>query len=405
MVPVYSLLAVNMQQVEKAVLLLCATILLIAFFVGFKRGFRQVGWKGVLCLTSFELFLLLDGALKEKGLILKGMSNFGISGEAMTSLIVACVCCLLFMSVYALCWVTFRPKYKWVTTNPTYSENEFEYEDDSLEYETGERQRRIIWKNAGTPTVFGRYIGAIVCALNIFSIMLFVACSLLLLLGNTSLMQNETVFAFLHQGFISQLYEYASVNGMDYIFICILLTIAHKGYENGLVASLFNFFTSMGTLLVAGVAFYLPFLPTVRENATLAGVFGIVDGLVAKIPLIGSMLESNPSVGQSISNVLVGLVLFAIFSVLLSFLKNVLRKSGKAIRQNKSMRRMDGLLSAILYFILGIVVCILIWGVVYALVTLLGDKNILNMSFMDDTKFVNAFYGLAEKFLAPLLTK
>ena len=405
MIPVYSLLAINMEQVEKALLLACAAILLVAFFVGFKRGFRQVGWKGILCLTSFELFVLLDGVLKEKGLILNGAEKLGISGEAITSLIVAGVSILLLTSVYALCWVSFRPKFKWVTKNPIYSENEFEYEDDAAEYETGEKQRRIVWKNAGTPTVFGRYIGGLVCAINIFSIMLFVACALLLILGNTLLAQKEMVWAFLNQGFIVKLYDYALVNGIDYIFICILVCISHKGYEKGFLASLFTFLSYLGTALALAVAFYVSFKPSIRENALFAGFFGIIDGLLAKIPVVGGMLAGNAQLLQTISNVCMGAILFVVLYLALALVKNLVRTSGKAVRKNLSMRRVDGVFATLVYFILGVLICLAVWCVLWAGLHVLGDKVFLDLSFMDNAKFVNAFYDLAEKLISPILIK
>ena len=405
MIPVYSLLAINIEQVEKAVLVVCAAILLVAFFVGFKRGFRLVGWKGILCLTAIELFVLLDGVLKEKGLIFKGAEQLGISGEAVTSLIVAGVAILVLMSVYALCWVSFRPKYKWVTKNPIYNENEFEYEDDAAEYETGEKQRRIVWKNAGTPTIYGRYIGALVCMLNIFSIILFVLCLAFIILGNTSLAQNEIVFAFLNQGFISKLYDYAFANGIDYIFICILVWISYKGYEKGLLASLFTFLSYLGTVLVAVIAFYVPFMPGIRENALLAGIFGMIDGLIGKLPVIGEMLAGNAELLQTISNVFVGVILFAVLYLVMSFVKNLIKTSGKAVRKSPSMRRVDGVLATLVYFILGVLICIAVWCVLCAGLQMLGDKGFIDLSFMENAKFVNAFYDLAEKLIAPILKK
>ncbi|MBO4940159.1 MAG: hypothetical protein J6D30_03970 [Clostridia bacterium] len=70
MIPLHSIAATNIEIVSNAMLIVSIVLLVLAFMVGFGKGFRKVGWRGVACLWALDIFIVVRWILKKINLVL-----------------------------------------------------------------------------------------------------------------------------------------------------------------------------------------------------------------------------------------------------------------------------------------------------------------------------------------------
>ena len=100
-------------------------LVVIAFFVGFKKGIRRIGWKGLTWVLSGGLFLVLKKPIG--------------GDDAIMTIVTAVICAVVGMVLYNVCSVVFRPKMKWSRLKNFERRNkadDLEYEADYREYES-----------------------------------------------------------------------------------------------------------------------------------------------------------------------------------------------------------------------------------------------------------------------------
>ena len=64
------LVAKGIKAVPLIVAIVCAAIAGIAFFIGFKKGFRRISWGCFTCLVATGGFALANGLLIKKKIVL-----------------------------------------------------------------------------------------------------------------------------------------------------------------------------------------------------------------------------------------------------------------------------------------------------------------------------------------------
>ena len=198
MIPLHSILAMNMELIANGVLVSSIVLLVLSFMVGFGKGFRRIGWKGVACLWALDIFIFVRWLLKKINLVIdtQALQQYGEDPRSWTAVIVLFFSVAVMLVLYALLTKIFRPSSKWVTSNPTYLQDGLEFEDDSSEI-TGEVQSRLVWRNAGAPTIWGRLAGGLLCALNMTAVLLAVLSVAFLVAGKVpALAEMEMVKEF-----------------------------------------------------------------------------------------------------------------------------------------------------------------------------------------------------------------
>lgn len=401
MIPLHSIAATNIEIVSNAMLIVSIVLLVLAFMVGFGKGFRKVGWRGVACLWALDIFIVVRWILKKINLVFdtSALQQYGEDKRAWTAVIVLLISVVVVLVLYAVCTKIFRPRSKWVTSNPTYLQDGLEFEDDSGEV-MGEVQSRLVWKNGGTPTIWGRVIGGLLCALNMLSVLFGIFAVFFLVIGKVpALAEMDVVKAFFAVQGVPTIYEHFCTFGPDYLCICVMFLVAHKGYTHGFFYSLFDLFKMLGGIVFTVLAFYIPFSPLMAEGGMLAFLTPYVTmlgGWVEAVPFVGTL----PGAVDIVGKVLLGVVLCVVFLLALWLIKVLLRKATLFVEKYKAMRMIDGILGTVLYFVLGIIVCAGIWAVFY----ICSHYGWFDFSgfFQFDT-FAGRLYRLCETIIKPLL--
>ena len=405
MIPLHSLLAISdyIKYVPKAGMIICAVILLIAFIVGFAKGFRKINWGAAAGLLALLLFIFADKWLKGVGYVAKlplPSTLQNVDPIVMTSILLAFASALVMLILYGVCTLLFRPRWKWVTKNPKAKRGHIEYENDDAEVETGEVQRRLVWKNAGTPTIFGRFIGAFVCLINTAALLAGTLAVILLLLGKTPLANQSWVAEILGDAMVAKAYEYACLYAFDFFMIGVVITIAGKGYKKGLLSSITSLVLAFGGIVLFALGFYIPFSP-LAGNEKLKFIGGFVEkgkGLMTRIPKLGEY-EMLVDVGGKL---LTGAIFAVILVVIYFVIKYVLVKCGKMVKEVAPFRVLDGAVAGLLYFVVGIAICVAVLALFYV-AEYCGFFSI--SGWIADGSLVDGLYDICGGLLNPVLGK
>lgn len=386
-------LILNMPQGIKAIPLIvaiaCAVITAIAFLVGFTKGFRRISWGCVTCLVATGGFALINGLLVKEKVVLNINVQGVLDGRALTTFLVAITCVAAVLVLYGLLTWILRPSYKIVNKNPIVGEKfGIKIEDDDDEH----APNYVRWKNAGRPTLVGRLIGGVICAINSLGIMAIILSALVIIVSATAL--NETILASaMNVKATKILLDFAMKYAVDFVIISFIVLMSFKGYTNGLVGSVRFLVVSFGGMILGVLAFALPFMnssalfftPKFVERCT-----ALLGGIPAQFRVIAGKL-------------LAGVLLFAIFMVLLAVFNFALNKLNYVVIRLKPVRTFDGVLACFFYLLLGVLICVGVWCVLYAM-EYCGLVTI-SKAFSENTSLAGSFMKLGEKLIKPVLEK
>ena len=331
-----------------------AVVLLCAFLYGFKMGAKQVGWKGLSGFVALLLYVLAATFLSKT----VAMPTIGgIDGAVAVNLLFALASIVIVLIVYGILTKLFRPAYVWVTKNPVFRSGPYEYEDDSAEYDTGEVQRRLVWKNAGIPTIYGRFMGAIVCMLNVAAVLALILSVAVTALKASSFGQTEAVVAILEDATLKPVADYIAAYGMDFVLISIIFAVACAGYKYGFFKSMFLFFDSLGKFVAIGVAVAVPFL--LGQSPAIASVINMVKEPILQMTATNEMLKNiiTEQVATIVGQTAFAIVLFVVLLIVVKVLKEIFRSLAKTVKRNEQTLG-NGILGCVLYILLGIAVCV-----------------------------------------------
>ena len=365
----YSLLAKQdiTQLLPMGVAAVCGVILVIAFLVGYVRGFRKINWSSLLCLVVLIAFAAVHAMMTKsnKRIALR----FGdLDPTTLSNIIIAIGCVLGALFVYGLCTICFRPirkgekraKRKSSKLKIKYGidlDNEEDEYIEERERELAKQPRKRVWYNVGKPTVVGRCIGSVVCVLNTAVVLMIVIAATLLLMDGLGL-RNTNIGKVFNIKVVDKAYKIATTYAFDFMSLGIIILVAFKGFKNGLVGSIRSIIVTFGGIAVAVLAFYLPFSP-----------------FVDKIPFLKSFLERCSNTVKGLNDMLepvagkllMGVCLFAVLALVLGLVNFILTKSSRAIRGAAPVRIVDGCIACVLYVIVGVALMIAVWCVLSAL--------------------------------------
>ena len=406
---------------------LCGVILVVAFIVGYKRGVRRVSWAGLVWLVTALAFCLLHGLIGEAiaGALQTPISNMtaGLPFEAesitkvtdalvsfLPTFIIALACILLVMVGYGLCSHAFRPRIKMIPKTAdayTMDEDGVEYDEDHEDYDDYESYttRKMPMRiNCQTPAFGGRLLGGLMCFINAFMVIATTLILALFMLNATPLKYGSLAFLFEFEigGFVPvpALLTFAHRYALDIFFIGILIAFICKGRRNGFVETLRSLMKFVGLFAVL-FSFYLPFSALAKEGGSYF-LWAFTERCVKAMQNIfgeGSMAWLAPIVGKLLTGLLSALFLVAVFV----FVNWVLRKLGEFTIKHPVARVMDGIFSGLIYLIVGIIVCFLVWAVWY-LLTRYGIFNVTEI-FSEEATLSNGLFNVLEAFIEPLLVK
>ena len=390
MSPLNLILSAENNLISKAPQLVacaCAIILLAAFFYGFAKGFKQVGWEWMTCLAAFVGFVFCDKLLKEKGLALKMPEIPGMSKSALTTLIIAFTCLAIMLLVYGLFCAAFRPRRVWRKK----SKRLFKKEQQSGSGDGN--PEHLVWKNCAPPKFYGRFWGSIVCLVNTAVILALVVSALLFFVSATAI--SETAWGSVLNVKITDLaLKYAKLYAMDFITICIPFFVACYGYRRGLVGSLRTIIMKVGSVVVLALSFGLPFVA-----GSIPGEVNFIAKLVSRCTaVIGNVPDMFKGL---LGQLLAGVFLLIVFGAAFAFLNYLLGKYHNIIKNGKAIRVIDDVTSCFLYFILGVIISVLMWAALYAL-DVTGIFNVTEI-ISEDASIAKEMLGFVKTFMDKVL--
>jgi hypothetical protein len=198
------------------------------------------------------------------------------------------------------------------------------------------------------------------------------------------------------EGLMEVALSYVADFGLVIIFLGVVVAFASKGKKKGLLQTLRLILVKIFGIVAGLAAAYLPFSPYAAEGGlpVLVSIVETCTGFVAGFGL--------PEMAVIIAGQIVASIVLVIFSVVLTFaLKVVFHLLISATKEVTLLRKIDGALGCMAYLIIGALVCLLAWAVVYA-----GQSfNLFTVSslFTEKATIPRCLFTLMEMYIEPLL--
>lgn len=413
--PLYTLLTASdwTEYVPIVGAVVCGVIVLIAFCVGLKKGARRVSWGGLVWAVAACAFFLVHAFVLVQNDPLKAvmtpvaemlLATAGAStaaaakvGAFLSAFTWALGCAAVALILCGVCTLLFRPKTKLVKMHSDEIDEEgAEYDDEYEEYDDYEQfeSRKAVRRSGyGTPSLLGRLLGGLICAVNTAMVLAVVIAATVFLIDCTSL---KGVFAGLYnQQLMNDLVWLTANYALDLAMIGIVIAFVFKGQKEGFVHSIASLIGSFGMLIAVGVAFYLPF-----SGLPIPFLTEFVDRCVSLsvTAFSGTLADFAPIIGQ----IMAGAIFCLVFVLLILLIKWLFKKLEETVEDIAVLRIIDGVLAAVLFAVIGIVVIALIWAVWYAL----SHYGLFNAEvlFTDNSTLSAGMYTTMKEILSPMLS-
>ena len=403
MIPFHALLTLSdvAAKLPMIVAIACGEILLIACFVGLKKGFRRVCWGGMFWLIAGVLFAVIDYNFADK-LPLKDVyadifkAEFVGFATSMTIALAAIVITLIVQLIFNAC---LRPRIKYVKrkTRISYDGYGFEYEEDGDNFDDeyysddyfGKRPKKIGY---GKPRVFTRIMGGIACMINAAMVLAVIVAISLFVVSATKLSRGAFGEIF-EKEWVAEALKYSRGYVLDFLTIGIIFGVAFYGYKKGFASMMRILIIPIGGTAAFVACCVLPFMKVAE------GDWHFLSSFVARCIHLFKGTEYSQVLGKILAAVLMGVLSIVVF-VLLGIAFNKLVKGVKSV---KPLRVVDGILACILFFAIGCAICIAIWSVLYAL----EYCGIFYASeiFSERASLANGFYEVVEVFMKDICDK
>ncbi len=399
-----------MQLLPTILIAVCGIILLIAFFVGFSKGWRRVSWAGCVWLVACLAFFLLQSNIGEAfsqtlAPVLAGLALEGSIVAFAAAFVLALGCIVVALLLYGIFSLIFRPRMSSIYANEdrfTRDEEGFEYDEDYLDYDDYEdyETREMPYRRGyGTPSFLGRLTGALLCIVNVASVLLTVFAVAVLVLGATTL-KDGALQPFFQMEQVQLVMPYITKYAMDVFVIGILVAFACKGRRTGFVESIRVLIVNIGTIVAIVACFYLPFSP--YAAAPDQGGVELLNGYVVKCQ--EALISLVPGqIGIIVGNIMAGLLLAIIVGIVMAVLNWILKTLVDAVEGIGFFRAIDGSLAVLVYLVIGTVVCALIWS----FLLILARYQIINTAdlFSQDALLSNGLFDTVKAYVEPLLVQ
>lgn len=334
-------------------------LIVIAFFVGFKKGIRRVGWKGLTWILSGGLFLVLKGVIAP-------------DGDQIMTIVTAVACAVIGMVLYNVCSWIFRPKMKYRRLKNFKQRNkadDLEYEADYSEYDSMVARDYVAISQGMKPGFLERVFGGVASIFNLFAVIIGIALAALTFVGMTDLVD------------LSSLNEYLAI-GTDFALIGFMIVLGCVGFERGFFGGIRWIFVTFASLLALALGMGVAFIFGAEE--------GGIEAVVNIVKMINEYFAPLGDMSYMLSQVVVGAVLFIPMLIVVALLNYILGLLVRGIRGTKPTRLVDGLIGTIVLILIAVVLSVLIIGVCY----ILQEKAIVfnNVSnYLSNTDLGNSY--------------
>ena len=336
MISLHTLLAGITDYLIPAGIIAAVALIVIAFFVGFKKGIRRMGWKGLTWFLTGGLFLALQGAIAKD--------------SAIMTVAVAVGCVVVGMIAYNAATAWFRPRMKWKRLKNFEVRNQgadLEYEADYSEYDSMLAKDYVAINHGIKPGFIERILGGVTAIINLFVVILAIALTAVTFVNMSQLYGSIAVLA--------DFKTYLSI-GTDFVIVGFMTVLGCIGFDRGFFCGLRWIFVTFGSLIALGMGMGAAFL------------FG--DKITSMIGIdIAKFFSAFGSIADILANVVLGAIIFIPALIVVAILNYILGMAARAIRSTRPTRLVDGLIGTIIMIAIAVVLTAIIIGVCYILET------------------------------------
>ena len=386
MISLHSIMATDLAgRLPMIVGIAAGVLLVVAFIVGFAKGFRKVGWDGLIWVTAAGLFTFVGLLIEPTG---------GPARQFATILAFAVGYVVAALIVYGLLAHFLRPRARWVKDNvngdTSLAEYGLEFEPEYLDYDGEDDPRpygkRLHKTGYNPPKFLGRLLGGVSCVVTV-GMVLWAIVSIFLLGINATSLNNMVIGTVLENEVLAKLLGFAQKVLLDWLAIGLIFIVAKKGFKKGLLNSLREIIVSLGSVALVGLCFYLPFSPYATQET---GLFYFLHNFSERCANAVSSLPLAHILGK----VLAGACLSIAAGILMALLNLLLKKCCKMVSASAPTRMVDQILSCVLYMAIGAAVCLGVWFVLallenfglFNISEVLGEEAILSKGFFSLSK-------------------
>lgn len=369
-----------------------SVVALIAFIIGFVKGFRRVGWGGFFLLTATAVTVILLKKVPFSG---------AYTGEQAKTMQFVWMLAMMGASVvgsllvYGILGGILRPKMKWS------KKKKIEVDDYGFEYEIDDdcddpedirsHGKTLVKKGFGKPNVLTRILGGLFSAINASLVVAIIYAIGLLLVDATGLRNGAFGKIFTVKAASTAL-AWTRAYALDFLSVAIVFLFTYRGWKKGFLNAIRSFFVTIGAVALVAFSFVIPF------HGTLSGMY-FFNALIGRTTaMCASFGELSGVIGKVVAGVFI-----ALFSVLCVVLINVLLAIICRKLEAGLARVIDGALGCVIGLVIGVLITVAIWAVLYVL----NYFGIFYVSEIFESNAVvsKAFFDAVEVYVKPFVQK
>lgn len=375
-----------MHAMPTYALIACGVIVGIAFLVGFIKGFRRVAWGGFYWLVASAAYVFAYSMLGGYN-VLSGMfpPEMASVAEFAWALLLALGCMMVALLVYGILNFFLRPREVLYTDEEVEIDElgfvyEEDWEDDGLDFV----EEKYIIKNGKKPKLFGRLAGGFMGAVNAAAVLGVILSLFLFVIDGTAFKKGYIGYIF-DVPLVQTVFTYASAYALDFITIGIVMAVTYRGYKRGFLGTTRKLIMFVGIVAILLACFIIPF----TQFSYIYFISRLIErcaSMYTRFDVFYQYLFGRITAGVVLA--IPGIILIVLISVLLKKLVN-------AVKSCAFLRVVDGMFAAVLYAILGTVLVLVFWGLLYVLEYCgifyvtdgLNEYATLSKRFMDFAEF------------------
>ena len=373
-----------------------SAIALIAFIVGFVKGFRRVSWGGFFWLVSgIATIVVLTKVGTTAPFIGDATGDKAKTLNFVWALCVIGASVLASLLIYGILGGLLRPKMKWSKKKKIETDDygfEYEIDDDCDDPEDIRRHgRTLVKKGYGKPNALGRILGGLFSAINVALVVALVYAIALLLVDATGLRQGPFGDLFKVEAARKAL-EWTRAYALDFASVGLIFLFTYRGWKTGFLSAIRSFFVTVGATALVVFSFIIPFYPSLAEMYFFNA---LINRCTAMFVSLG---ELSATVGKVTAGAFI-----AMFAILCVVLINLLLKVICGKLEMGFGRVVDGLLGCVIGIAVGVVIVAGIWAILYAL-NYFGIFYVSEI-FEESAPVSKAFFEAMEVYVKPFVDK
>lgn len=411
----YSMLATASDVVAKlpiVIAVVCALILIVAFFVGYKIGFRKIRWGGFFCLFAGVLFALVNKLLTATPIRAYFLNRYEDRAvHLVMALATGAASVLVAMIAYGVCTFLFRPKKKKRGTLKNATSNPFKLfgEDDGLfNVYLGAAAEK---ENDGLFTPYGeeapkrkprpkkkldtlvRVGGGLMCMVNTGVILAAVIALFVFCIQGTQ-MQTWTIGHIFDMRFALHARNYLLRYTLDFATLGVVVGISCLGWKFGLMNSLRVFILTVGIVATVIVCVGFPFTKYTTQWSFFNLIFVRCKNLTSIFTINYCAITARLLMSFLFSQVGIGVMILLFLGV---------NKLYHLVKDYKLAILADKCAACVVYLLTGMVICTAAWVFLYAF----DYYEFFNVSELigDRAYLANGLFAGCDRFVRPVLDK